>query len=67
MNFIFVANHLKEWIEKDNTFFEEVKQKAKTLLVQSNYKLFKDLANRSKHFILDPTKPYLNTEKQNQR
>jgi hypothetical protein len=63
MNFIFVANHLKEWIEKDNTFFEEVKQKAKTLLEQSNYKLFKDLANRSKHFILDPTKPYFKHRK----
>jgi len=63
LNFILVANHLKDWIDKDDTLSDEEKENASSLLEKSNYKLFKDLANRSKHFKFDPKHPYLKNRK----
>lgn len=58
LNFILVANHLKDWIDKDNTLSDEAKKNAIYLLEKANYKLFKDLANRSKHFYIDEGSGY---------
>ena len=50
MNFILVADHLKDWIEEDNTISSEKKVEALSLLKQSNHDIFTNMANRAKHF-----------------
>jgi dsDNA-binding SOS-regulon protein len=50
MNFILVADHLKDWIKEDSTFSSEKKVEALSLLKQSNYDVFTNMANRAKHF-----------------
>jgi hypothetical protein len=50
-NFILDANHLIEWIEKDETVSKTELEKAKKIRKLSSYELLNDIANRSKHFI----------------
>jgi hypothetical protein len=50
MNFIFTANHLREWIKNDPSLDDEFKANAEKELDNSNYNIFNNLANRGKHF-----------------
>lgn len=50
-NFILDANHLIDWIKEDVTFPINKLEKAKEIYKLSSFKLIKDMANRSKHFI----------------
>lgn len=53
MNFIFTANHLKDWVENDNNFDADKKNKIqKNFDPETNkkYSLLKAICNRSKHF-----------------
>ncbi len=59
MNFIFTANHLIEWIEKDKNFDVSKKTNIKNLFnLKSNleFSTIKSLCNKSKHFVLYDTK-----------
>ena len=51
-NFILVACHLCEWIKEDERYPKTFRDNAVRKLNEGNYKLFLDMANRSKHFKL---------------
>ncbi len=50
-NFIVTANHLIEWVNKDDKLPASFKQRAGKIYNEWQHELIKDMANRGKHFI----------------
>ena len=50
-NFFVTAYHLAEWIQKDPSVHSDVKDRMTTASQSVPYRLCKDLANASKHFV----------------
>lgn len=53
MNFIFVANQLRDWIKKDTMYSQKAKREAIRIIDNSNYWIINDIANKVKHFAWD--------------
>lgn len=49
-NLVCVLNHLREWIEKDQSYDRKSKQLCVELNKNQNYKIIKAVCNNAKHF-----------------